>query len=386
MTRARASLGALVLFLSCSTLLPATQAHASRDEALASRLNNQGVEAARQGRWQEGVDFVRRAVKVNPDDGLARRNLSAMLVDWSYLLERSGNFEQAESALLEAATHDPKNGAAYVRLGDLAFFRRSAFSDAIRYWKQASGKVPPAEWHAVADRISQAQRDAAIERDFLSHATAHFDIRIARDGASDLDALGQELEATYGALARQLGGGPPKVPVIVYTERDIRRTYYQRDWALGFYDGRLRLLDRELASGGSAWLIKHELAHAFLHHAYPAVDSIWVHEGFAQLQENRPWTEEELEIERAVADGTAWVPLKWLDRRFTQPSRREDVARAYVQARLAVAALIKRHGMKMFQSFLSALAQGTEAGTAYEAAFAPDRWAATDSSSWLQQP
>jgi tetratricopeptide (TPR) repeat protein len=378
--------GRLALLIAWGTLLPFSLVQAAGDEALATRLNNQGVEAARQGRWEEGVDLVRRAVTANPDDGTARKNLSGMLLDWSFALERSGDLARAESVLLEAVAHDPKLGAAYVRLGDLAFFRRSAFSDAIRYWKQAGGNVSPSEWRAVADRISQAQRDAVIERDFVSQATEHFDIRMARDGTTDLDALAGQLEATYAALATQLGGGPPMIPVIVYAERDIRRTYNQRDWALGFYDGRLRLLGRELAAGGSGWLLAHELAHAFLHHAYPSISLIWVHEGFAQLQENRPVSDDERELERAVAGGGAWVPLKWLDRRFTHPSRRDDVVHAYVQARLVVEALITRHGIEKFQAFLRELAQGAEAGAAFDKTFAPDRWAGTDNSSWLEVP
>lgn len=376
--------GSVPLFalLLASARLPAASLSAAEspaDERVASELNNQGVQAAQEGKWELGVGYLRRAVKVNPDDALLRKNLSGVLTDWAIQLERSGDAAAAEPLLLEAVTYDPDNGTALVRLGDLAYFRRSDFAGAVAYWKRANGNVAPAEWRAVADRISQAQRDAHIERDFRAETTAHFDIRLPANAVVDLAALGQLLETAYARVREQLGGGPPRLTVILYTERDLRRTYYQRDWALGFYDGRLRLLGRELGTELAPMMAAHELAHAFLQHLYGPSLPIWVHEGFAQLQEvGRPKTEEERKLEQAVSDGGGWVPLKWLDRRFAQPSRREDTWRAYVEARLIVAELIARHGVARFQQFLAALRGGTAVETAYDAAFAPDRWAATD--------
>jgi len=401
----------IALFLACArfnavTLFAdesasdATSGSASGGQAV-SELNTQGVRAAQQGQWELGVGYLRRAVKVNPRDVLLRQNLSGILTDWAIQLERSGDAAQAERLLLEAVTDDPDNGVAFVRLGDLAYFRRSDFSGAIASWKRANGKLSPAEWRAVADRISQAQRDATIEQDFVSEGTEHFDIRLSHRGTADLEALGRLLETAYAALVEQLGSGPSKLTVIVYTERDMRRTYYQRDWALGFYDGRLRLLGRELGTDVAPMMVAHELAHAFLQHAYGPALPIWVHEGFAQLQERdpstrppaeagglaqdvapaglrQPRTDDELRLEEAVAGGDAWVPLKWLDRRFAQPSYREDVGRAYVQARLVVAELIRRRGVARFKTFLDAVAKGTPVDAAYDAAFAPDHWAETD--------
>ena len=371
----------LALLVGLSTLRAAAvwAGEAPSNEAVASELNNQGIRAARQGRWDDAVGYLRRAVKVNPDDALVRKNLSGILIDWAVQLEQTGGGAKAESLLMEAATYDPDNSVALARLGDVAYFQRSNFSDAIAYWKRASGGLPAPERRALVDRIAQAQRDAAIEQGFTSQHTEHFDIRLSHSGAADLAALGQRLEAAYTALAGALGGGPSSITVIVYTERGMRRTYYQRDWALGFYDGRLRLLEREVAGDLAPMMIAHELAHAFLHHAYGPALPTWVHEGFAQLQEaGRPWSAEERRLEEAVASGSGWVPLKWLDSHFSKPSNREDVWRAYVEARLVVGALIRRRGIAHFKQFLGDLAKGRPVDKAYDAAFSPDRWAETD--------
>ena len=384
--------------------VPLAAGASPRDDQVASELNNQGVRAAQVGKWEQAVELLRRAVTVNPDDAQLRKNLSGILTDWASQLEKTDQAVRAEPLLMEAVTRDPDNGLALVRLGDLAYFNRSNFADAIAYWKRANGKVAPVEWRAVADRISQAQRDAHIERDFRTETTAHFDIRLPANAVVDLAALSRLLETAYARLQEQLGGGPPRLTVILYTERDLHRTYYQRDWALGFYDGRLRLLGRELGTDLAPMMTAHELAHAFLQHLYGPSLPIWVHEGFAQLQEagpstpppvasqreaggvaqdvappglHRPRTKEEQRIEEAVMDGSGWVPLKWLDRRFVQPSNREDTWRAYVEARLIMAELLKRHGIARLKRFLEALRRGTAVEAAYDAAFTPDRWSAT---------
>jgi tetratricopeptide (TPR) repeat protein len=315
---------------------------------------------------------------MDPAVGKIRKNLSGMLADWAALREQAGETDQAERLLREATTHDPTNGMAFVRLGDLAYFRRSRFAEAIGYWKQAYGKIPSEEWPGVAERISQAQRDQAIERGFVSAKTAHFDIRI-QEHHVNVDALGPMLEEAHARLTQALGFGPSTITVIVYTARDLQRTYNQRDWAMGFYDGRLRMLWDEIGAAMAKPLIAHELTHAFLHEAYGPALPIWVHEGLAQYEEGlRPASESEIRAEEGVLAGTQWIPLKWLDRRFRQPADRDDVLRAYVQARLVVGALVSRHGMDRFKQFLDALSRGTLIEAAYNAAFAPAQWSHTD--------
>ena len=196
-----------------------------------------------------------------------------------------------------------------------------------------------------------------------------------------MGSLSALLEEAYATLAGEFGGGPSRLTVIIYTQQDLHRTYNQRDWALGFYDGRLRLLREELGGEWARPLVAHELAHAFLQHVYGERLPIWVHEGFAQLHEGpRPRAAEEQRMERSVQEGTAWIPLKWLDQRFTHPSSRADVGRAYVEARLVVARLVRDRGMASFKTFLAQLSQGVAVDAAYDAAFVPSRWAATDRS------
>ena len=345
----------------------------------ATELNNRGVNEAQAGRFEEGILWLRQALVASPGDDTARANLSGVLTDWAHQLNGLGRVDEAVAALQEAVHHDPQNGAALVALGDLLYLRRSQMDAAIQSWRQARGKVPDAVWQAVATRIAQAQQDALIERGFVAHRTAHFDIRLQQASEADVTTLERTLESAYERLAQELGARPPRLTVIIYTDRDLRRASNQRDWALGFYDGRIRMRIDELRQEDLEDLAAHELAHAFLCHVHPGRLPTWVHEGYAQRQErSRPPHPEVARLEEGIRARTLWVPLKWLDRRFEQPSGSEDIARAYVEARVAVNELVERFGFERFQAFLARLSDGLSVAEAYERAFAPSRWSRAD--------
>ena len=342
----------------------------------ATDLNNRGVTEAKAGRFEEGVSLLRQAIAQDPGDETIRKNLSGMLSDWAPRLDQRGRGDDAVEALREAIRHDPDNGWAYVTLGDLLYLRHSRLDEAIDMWRRAHGKVPPAAWPGVSDRIAQAGRDQTIERGFTARESAHFELRFQAHASLDAARLEQALEDAYERLAGEFGRGPPRLTVLVYSERDLRRVYNQRDWAVGFYDGRVRLRADDVASALLPDLLSHELAHAFLHHLYGAGVPVWVHEGYAQLQE-RPRTLD-ADGERLMAglkDRSQWIPLGWLDRRFSQPTSQEDVLRAYLEAKMAVEAMVARHGTPKFHAFLGALTAGRSPDEAYEEACAPARWA-----------
>jgi tetratricopeptide (TPR) repeat protein len=348
-------------------------------DATATDLNNRGVLAAQGGRFEEGVSLLRQAIERAPKDLTVRRNLSGILTDWAPQLERQGKIDDALRVLEQASRLDPTNGIAFARLGDLLYLRRGEMAQAIEAWRQAHRHVAAAARQAIANRITQAQRDALIERGFVGHQTAHFDIRVEHARRAEVSTLERLLETCYEQLSRALGQGPARLAVIVYAERDLRRVYNQRDWAIGFYDGRIRFRLDDIAEPYLADVLAHELAHAFLHHLYGDGLPVWVHEGYAQLQEREhPRNPEETRIEEGVKARTLWVPLKWLDRRFVQPSGTDDLARAYVQARLVVGELVARHGGEPFRAFLAQLSRGTAVEVAYDHAFAPSRWSRAD--------
>ena len=379
--------GALLpaVFLSAGLCGPARCDPAPSSEAQATELNNRGVLTAKKGEFEEGISLIRQAAALNPGDPQFRANLSGALTDWAVQLERSGQTEKAKQALQEAVTSDPENGKALISLANLAFQVAGDLEQAVALWKKAYGKVPSSVWPSVAEDISRAERDLVIERGFEAVKSEHFRIRLEGSphwtGAGVVQRgkpleLAQLLEREYRRLSETLGARPEGFSVIVYSAGSFRRVAGRRDWATGFYDGRIRLRLDEIGNPWTEAVVAHELAHAFLAKTYGPRVPVWVHEGFAQLQEtSRGLTPQEDARLAEVRSKSAWVPLHWLDQRFQQPLDLEDVERCYLQARWTVDSLIRKAGAPAFRSFLDGLKSGASVEQAFDQSFAPLTWA-----------
>lgn len=351
--------------------VPATSAAAD-----ATAMNNRGVKEAQAGRFEEGASWLRRALSLNPSDANTRKNLSGVLTDWAAQKEKQGRADEAVGLLKEAAGFVPENGLAWAQLGDILYLRRNDLDGAVAAWQQAHGHMPDAgQDQVLVDRIAKAWRDALIERGFLAQQTEHFEIRFQQQQAVTTQALAKLLEESYLRLSRLMGEGPSRLTVMVYTARDLHRVSTQRDWAIGFYDGRIRLQMDELSQPHLPDLVIHELTHAFLQHRYGPALPMWVHEGYAQLQESaHVYTPEAISLVQKIETRQLWVPLEYLDRRFTRPSNGEDILRAYAQSRITVAALVEKYGNGSFLRFLSRVSDGRPLSKAYDESFAPSRW------------
>ena len=368
------------LFLVSGTVVAAD--HLQDPDTVA--LNNMGVSAAQEGRWSTAAAYLRQAAALAPEDAQIRRSLSAVLTDWAVQVMQSGDVDEAAALLTEAADRDAENGQAWLRLGDLQYVERHDFPAAIQAWRRARGHLSAEQERVLADRLQRVERDAAIERGWPTYETAHSYIRV--QGSTDAAmarTVGDLLEAAYQRLVPLTPSAPAKVSVIVYTDRTFARVSGGRDGALGLYDGRLRIRGDEVATDRAAALVTHELAHAFLRQAYGAHLPTWIHEGFAQAVEPDYATGSR---ERTLRDDAAhqrqWIPLAWLDRHFQQPTNAEDLWRAYAEARVVVAWLLKRYGAVPFTAFLQQLAQGRPVEAAFDQQFAPARWSRVNHGIW----
>jgi tetratricopeptide (TPR) repeat protein len=318
-----------------------------------------------------------------PQDQQIRKNLSGMLTDWAIQAQEQGQSQRAEELLKEAVEHDADNGLALVLLGNAAYLRKDGLEAAIGYWKRAFAVLPASQRSAVSDRIAQAERDRSVERAFASHQTPHFIIRFEGDEFGDeAQALGGLLEQQRARLEASLGSGPNQLTVLLYTRGSFERVAGRRDWALGLYDGRIRLRVEELRAEFVANVIAHELTHAWLFEGFGPRLPTWLHEGLAQYHEpDQRLHEQQQALLNGIASRSSWVPLRWIDRRFEQPSNMEDLERAYLQSRWAVDALIGKHGRERFRKFLQQLSAGKPMDRAFDEAFAPSRWARFDQGS-----
>jgi len=348
----------------------------TEDSVTSTELNNKAVLEGRAGHLEQAVLLLHQALKLTPHDPSVRKNLSYALTEQALQRKREGKVAQAFELLEEALEYYPNNGPALVSLGDLYYLERNEFGRALEAWKQAYGLLPEAQQQGLAQRMAQAKRDQEIERRFSIQQVGHFQIRLPDD--QDQEAalkVGQRLEKEYHRLAQELEVYPSSLTVILYRGKEFERLSTRLDWALGFYDGRIRIRMNEVGTQQEARICAHELAHAFLHAAYGNRIPIWVHEGYAQIHEPpHPLSKREETLRENLASGAFWVPLVWLDSRFEQPSDASDVERAYSESRLVVDFLVATYGMDRFKGFLERLASCKPVEAAFDESFSPSRW------------
>lgn len=323
------------------------------------------------GDLQSRVSDSRANLKKSPASLAAKQNLSQALTDLANQLLVSKQTDAALKALQEAVSVEPKNGPAWFLMGDIAYLQQSRFKEALEYWGKAYPLAPDYIQKQITVRQSRAKLDQHVERGYESVATAHFDIRFEKGtNREQAEQTGQFLEAEYQKLASELQIQPAKMTVIIYGKEGFDRFSGGHDETLGLYDGRIRMSGQYMNTPYEKTVLSHELAHAFLHHAFGNQLPVWIQEGYAQYYESeRVLTPEEERIKKELQAGQGWIPLKWLDRKFLQPSGVEEVTRAYLESRMVVGHLIKKEGAGSFLEFLKKVSQGTPMKAAFESSF-----------------
>ena len=378
-------MGKRPLFNAALLLLVAAGPVLSAEETVARSstgpdLNNQAVAAAQAGDFEQAARLLRQATALSPEDAQIRQNRAAILADWGQrLLEQEGRPDRAREALRESLEVDSEQRKALFLLADLEYNSGGELSRPLAMWKKAYAQGSAVERTVLQQRIEQAERDLRIERGFSAARTAHFQVHYELEAHEEAARqVGELLEKHYALLSGVLGSSPQQLTAILYSERDFRRVA-GKDWVLGLYDGRIRLRVEDVEAGRAEPLLAHELAHAFLMHAYGPLLPVWIHEGFAQAMEpERSLSEEEGRMERQIEARSAWVPLRWLDRRFQQPSNNEDVGKAYLQARFTVRKLLRLAGPEKFRDFLRQIGSGVSVDRAYNQSFSPSVWVRAD--------
>lgn len=348
-------------------------------------LNQEGIEAAEKGDFEKAVTKLEQAYHSKNEAQIAK-NLSKILSDWAIKLYNQNQSDQALLKLEDSVKYDSSNGPAWYFMGDIHYLKRSNFESALKAWKKALETAPNQIRPAIIERISRAETDMKLERNFNAKESAHFVVRYPESvSQSFVESVISILESEYQKLSSELNVSPSRLNVIVYPKQSFDRLSSRFDWALGFYDGRIRIRENELGSGLETTILSHELAHAFLQNGFGANVSTWIHEGYAQTREPpRNFSEDEKEVLEGVKNRTKWIPLEWIDKRFVQPVDSDDVTRAYLQSSIAVSYLIQKFGMDQFRQFLKVISQGKSISEAFDRTFRSLKWSAFSNGSFVE--
>lgn len=274
----------------------------------------------------------------------------------------------ALSVVHEGLALDPDNAHLHELLGDLRD-REERVGEALESWKAAFALEPS---DRLREKILKAGRELHAGGDFAFSTTSHFNVRynaaVDRELAS---AVVDYLEQQYWVLSDLFRHAPPQpITVLLYPTRQFRDVTLSPDSVAGVYDGKIRVplggLDR--IGPQAQGVLAHELAHAVVFSKTRGNCPRWLHEGLAQLAENRRLDEQELRaVARLLGEGE---PADWESRGFSYP------------AALSLTRYLEtRRGIDGLADLLDHLARGEKLDDALERVYGEDhavlcrRWA-----------
>ena len=194
-------------------------------------------------------------------------------------------------------------------LGDIRN-RQERVEDALRSWREAFRHKPN---DRLRDKMLKAERELHAGRHYAMNMSSHFNLRY--DGEVDdalAEAVGDYLEEQYWAMADTFDVAPRQpITVVLYPKQQFRDVTQMPEWVGGLYDGKIRVPIGGLARLNPVveGLLRHELAHAFVHTKSRGRCPRWLHEGLAQILEERPLTARDRQtIVRRLreVDATEW--------------------------------------------------------------------------------
>ena len=319
---------------------PATSAAANFIAARYSYEHNDG-EAAR--------GYMKRCVELQPD--------KAGLLEWySILLLEAGQHQEALAQAERAAKLQPNSADALQVLG-MAYYDSGRFADALETWNRAQEKQPS---QAIAAMMEKAKREAGVEGNFNEREGTHFVLRFEgrQTGFHFAGELLSSLERQYGSIQRELGAPEITITVIVYTEKQFFDASGAPSWSDGLNDGKIRVPVHDL-SGVTPQLeavLRHEMAHSFVHALTGGRCPVWLNEGIAQMEQQRSSSEFAEPLAQLFRAGKA-VPLRYLEGSF-MGFNSQQAGLAYAESLAAAEYLRSAYGMLALRQMLDSLRDG----------------------------
>jgi len=302
------------------------------------QLLRDGREALQGRRFERASSLYYRAIQAWPELSVAR-------VGYALAEMAQGNDARALSAVLDGLSLDPERSELHEIKGDL-LDRDERVEDALDSWRQAFELAPN---DRLREKILKAERDLQASRGYDYSTTPHFTVRY--DGELDVElatAVMDYLEQQYWVLSDHFAHAPAQpITVMLYPSRKFREVTQSPEWVGGLYDGKIRVplggLNR-LDPAARAVLV-HELTHAVVHSKTRGNCPRWLHEGLAQVAEDKTISAaQRQQITRRLSTGEA---VSW-----------EGAGFSYALALSLTRFLESRGGPRTLVQLLDQLAEG----------------------------
>ena len=215
-----------------------------------------------------------------------------------------------------------------------------------------------AEFRIFYDKVVREKQN---QKDFMNEEALYF--KVIYDGyvhGGISRGILNILEDAYNDIGGEMLHYPDiSITVILYSEKDFFDATMLPDWALGSYDGKIRLPVRDIQEQDEELLRKvlyHEYVHALVHTMTPEVP-LWINEGLAEHL-----------VPRGLKRTGQVIPLKDLEEGFPMNDR-QKVSTAYRESFSAVSHLVENHSIYAVKELLLSLGSGKTLDEAFESAF-----------------
>ena len=261
------------------------------------------------GDYDMAIEQARAAL---PFTAKAPQMKLAVLALLSYDSLARGEYSAALEYLNQARKLAP-NAASIMELTGEAYYGMGRIDDAVKMWQSAQQIAPSAQ---VAALLEKAQRDQTAETGSSERESTHFLLRYQGSATPQLAVeILRTLDEHFQALVVALDFTPAEpISVVLYTQQAFRDTTRVPGWAGALNDGRIRVPVEGMNSVTPelSRVLKHELAHSFVHQMSLGRCPTWLNEGLAQWMEGRR-SEDSAKYLVAAYDRGQFIPLDRLE-------------------------------------------------------------------------
>jgi hypothetical protein len=193
------------------------------------------------------------------------------------------------------------------------------------------------------------------------------------------------LTDAYDTIGHDLGVYPARtVNVKIYTQEDFFQVAKLPEWAIGIFDGKMRLRADEVQSAPALVrdLLFHEYTHAVLAMNVKQEVPAWFHEGIAQLMEPQ-FKENSREQEQVrVALARHQIGFEQLENSFKDIANKGEAENAYLLSKYFLTHLNRKYGHDKLREWVTMLTKDVKFDDAFEKTYKTDLKAAQDS--WIK--
>lgn len=347
-----------------------------------STLNNLGVEQSNTRQFVAAQGYFEKASKALPrlQDEAARssirENYSSLLTLWGTELMKRNQVAEAKKSLGQAAQLNPDNGVALVSLGDLAY-EANDYGSAARHYTAA---LPHSDENKeyLNNRIQMIADESRLESSFhhVTDPKNRFLLQYVNySGGTTVSAVLDMLTQAYDTIGHDLGVYPARtVNVKVYTQEDFFKVAKLPEWAIGIFDGKMRLRVDEVQSAPALVrdLLFHEYTHAVLAMNVKQQVPAWFHEGIAQLMEPQ-FRESAREQEQVrVALARHQISFEKLEDSFKEISDKGEAEQAYLLSKYFLTYLNRKYGHDKLREWVNQLSRDVAFADAFQKTYGTD--------------